>query len=1124
MERRFWLTDWSVRNRTTVYVLAVLVLSMGLYTYVQLPKELFPDVVVPTVLVSTIYPGTSPLDMENLVTRPIEKQLKAVTGVTKVRSYSAQDVSTITVEFETTVDPAVAKQRVKDALDRARTELPNDLPEDPRVLEIDFSEFPIMQLSIAGNVPLEQLKRYAEELRDRIEALPEVRRVDLIGLPEREVRVDVDPYRLWALNLSLSDVEQAIQRENINISAGEFTAGGLRLALRVASEFRSLQEIADILVRGGQGNTVRLGDIASISEEFKEQQSFARLNRKPVVTLSVVKKAGENLLGTADKIYRLAEEFRGKAPQLELVITNDQSVQSRTTLADLNNSIILGFLFVVLVLMFFMGVRNALFVGLATPLSAFLAMLLLPGLGYSLNIVVTFAFLLALGIIVDDAIVVVENIYRLHVRQGVPILQAVQQGAGEVFAPVLAGTLTTLAPFVPLLFWPGVVGEFLVYLPVVMIATLSASFLVAYVFNPVFALDYMPRPPKVRPLRALVRRTGLILLGAAVVYGVGVAFGSDLLRAIAVLAGLLVLLWMLNQVLFTPKLIEPFQRRFWPAVLQRYRALLSRLLMGRRPRWVLAGMGALLLLTVGLLALLPPKVVFFPNPEPNFVYVYVRLPEGTDAAVTDSLMRVVEERVYGVLGPQNPLVTSVSVNVGVAAGEPTRPSFGVTPHKGRLTVAFVEYARRGGISTWSYFEAIRQAVADIPGAEVLVDKDLAGPPTGKAVNIEIAGDDLDTLQALAERVRSLLVDSLRIAGIERLVSDLRQSKPELLVGLDRRKAAREGLNSAQVGRALRAALYGVEASKFRAGEDDYPIQVRIAPPYRQRLEELLNVPITYFDMATGQFRIVPVSAVASVNYATTYSTINRINQQRVVTLSSNVLPGYSAPAINERIRAALQKLQLPPGYSVRLTGEREEQQKAFGFLQVAFLVAVALIALILVTELNSVVLPLLVLVTVLFSTIGVLWGFSLSRLPLSVALTGVGVVGLAGVVVRNGVVLVDFIRLLRQRGMGLRRAVIEGGATRLTPVVLTAASTILALAPLAVGLNIDFYGLLARFEPNLHFGGDSAAFWQPLAWAIIFGLVFATFLTLVVLPTLYYVVAAAQLRRQWRSRGVNSQP
>jgi multidrug efflux pump len=313
-----------------------------------------------------------------------------------------------------------------------------------------------------------------------------------------------------------------------------------------------------------------------------------------------------------------------------------------------------------------------------------------------------------------------------------------------------------------------------------------------------------------------------------VVYGVGVAFGSDLLRAIAVLAGLLVLLWMLNQVLFTPKLIEPFQRRFWPALLQRYRALLSRLLMGRRPRWVLAGMGALLLLTVGLLALLPPKVVFFPNPEPNFVYVYVTLPEGTDAAVTDSLMRVVEERVYGVLGPQNPLVTSVSVNVGVAAGEPTRPSFGVTPHKGRLTVAFVEYARRGGISTWSYFEAIRQAVADIPGAEVLVDKDRAGPPTGKAVNIEIAGDDLDTLQALAERVRSLLVDSLRIAGIERLVSDLRQSKPELLVGLDRRKAAREGLNSAQVGRALRAALYGVEASKFRAGEDDYPIQVRIA--------------------------------------------------------------------------------------------------------------------------------------------------------------------------------------------------------------------------------------------------------------------------------------------------------
>ncbi len=1120
-QREFFLTNWAVRNRVTVYVLAVSTMVLGVYTYVRLPKELLPDVVVPTMLVTTIYPGTSPADVEKLVTKPIEKQLKAVAGVTKVRSYSAQDVSTIVVEFETTVDPAVAKQRVQDAVDRAKAELPTDLAEDPRVLEIDFSEFPIMQVSIAGDIPLAQLKRYAEDMRDRIEALPQIRRVDIVGLPEREVRVEVDPYRLWALGLSLSDVEQAIRRENLNVSAGELSAGGLRLNVRVAAELQTVESIADILVRGGQGNTVRLGDIATVTEEFKEQQSYARLNRRSVVTLSVVKKAGENLLEAAEQIYRIVEDFRRRlAPHsVQIILTNDQSERSRVTLADLNNAIVLGFLFVVLALMFFMGVRNALFVGLATPLSAFLAMLVLPALGVSsFNIVVTFAFLLALGIIVDDAIVVVENIYRLHRREGLDILQAVKRGAGEVFAPVLAGTLTTLAPFVPLLFWPGVVGKFLFYLPVVLITTLSASFLVAYVFNPVFAFDFMPQAPPSLTRRQLLGRLGVGVGAAVGVYALGLWGKNPVLRGIATLVGVVALLWFFNRVFFTPVVVTAFQQRFWPGVLATYRRFQNWLLWGRRPVLLVAGVVLLAVLTMALFGLMRPKVTFFTNPEPNFVYVYVTLPVGTDAAVTDSIMRVLEDRVYAVLGENNPLVSSVSVNVGVAAGDPFRPSFGVTPHQGRLTIAFVGQEERRGITTWGYLEAIRRAVADIPGAEVVVDKDRAGPPTGKPINIEIAGDDLDTLVALAERVRSLIVDSLRIAGIEQLVSDVQQSKPELRILVNREKAVREGLSSGQVGAALRAALYGVEASKFRAGEDEYPINVRLMAPYRQRLEDLLNVPLAFRDMSTGQFRYVPVSAVSTATYATTYGTINRINQQRVVTLSSNVLPGYSAPLINARIRQALHKLSLPAGYSIRLTGEQEEQRKTLGFLQTAFLVTVALIAVILVTEFNSVSRPLLVLTTVLFSTVGVFLGFLLSGLTLSIALTGLGIVSLAGVVVRNGVVLVDYIEQLRAEGLSLRRAVIRGGATRVTPVVLTAAATILGLVPLAVGLNIDIGRLLSDFNPRLYFGGFSAAFWEPLAWAIIFGLIFATFLTLVVLPVLYYLVARWQLQRRWRQR------
>ncbi|GBD07066.1 Multidrug resistance protein MdtC [bacterium HR21] len=1121
LQREFFLSNWAIRNRVTVYVLAVCTFVLGIYTYVRLPKELLPDVVIPTILVTTVYPGTSPADVENLVTRPIEKQLKAVAGVTKVRSYSAQDVSTIVVEFETDVDPALAKQRVQDAVDRAKAELPTDLPEDPRVLEIEFSEFPIMQVSIAGDIPLVQLKRYAEEMRDRIESLPQIRRVDLVGVPEREVRVEVDPYRLWALGLSLSDVEQAIRRENLNLSAGELSAGGLRLNVRLTAEFRRVEELANILVRGGQGNTVRLGDIATVVEEFKEQQSYARLNRRSVITLSVVKKAGENLLEAAEQIYRIVEEFRTRVvpPSVQLVVTNDQSERSRTTLADLNNAIILGFLFVVLALMFFMGVRNALFVGLATPLSAFLAMLVLPGLGvHSFNIVVTFALLLALGIIVDDAIVVVENIYRLYRRERLGIVQAVKQGAGEVFAPVLAGTLTTLAPFVPLLFWPGVVGQFLFYLPVVMISTLAASFLVAYVFNPVFAHDFMPRVSMPLTRRQLLLRLGGFLLAAAVGYGLGFWSGSRILVGMATVTWVVGLLWFVNRVFFTPYVIEPFQQRLWPRVLAAYQRLQNWILRGRRPVYLVAAVIVLAVVTFLLFGIVRPKVTFFTNPEPNFVYVSVTLPIGTDAAVTDSIMRVIEERVYGVLGETNPLVSSVSVNVGIAAGDPFRPSFGVTPHQGRLTVAFVGQEQRRGMSTWGYLEAIRRAVADIRGAEVVVDKDHAGPPTGKPINIEIAGDDLDTLAALAERVRSLIVDSLRIAGIEQLVSDLQQGKPELQVVLNREKAVREGLNTAQIGGALRAALYGVEASKFRAGDEEYPINVRLMAPYRQRLEDVLNVPIAFRDLSTGQFRVVPASAVSTATYATTYGSITRINQQRVVTLSSNVLPGYSAPLINAQIRAALQRLSLPAGYSIRLTGEQEEQRKTLGFLQTAFLVTVALIAIILVTEFNSVTKPLLVLTTVVFSTVGVFLGFLLSGLTLSIALTGLGIVSLAGVVVRNGVVLVDYIEQRRAEGLSLRQAVIRGGATRVTPVLLTAAATILGLLPLAVGLNMDFGSLLTRLDPKLYFGGFSAAFWEPLAWAIIFGLIFATFLTLVVLPVLYYLAARRQLRRQWRQR------
>ncbi|MDW7996602.1 MAG: efflux RND transporter permease subunit, partial [Bacteroidota bacterium] len=475
-------------------------------------------------------------------------------------------------------------------------------------------------------------------------------------------------------------------------------------------------------------------------------------------------------------------------------------------------------------------------------------------LGYTFNIVVTFAFLLALGIIVDDAIVVIENTYRLYRRERLDIVSAVKQGAGEVFAPVLAGTLTTLAPFVPLLFWPGVVGEFIMYLPVVLIAALSASFLVAYIFNPVFALDFMSRQPQPLTWRELFLRTAALSGVAVLGYVLGAWSRLPILTGLATVTWVIALLWLFNRTIFTPHIIVPFQQRLWPAVLSLYRRVGTQVLRGQRAVALVVGVVLLFGLTLVVTALVRPKVQVFTNPEPNFVYVYVTLPVGTDAATTDSVVRIVEERVYRVLGEQNPLVTSISVNVGVAAGDPFRPSFGVTPHKGRLTIAFVDQEQRKGSSTWDYFELVRQAVADIPGAQVVVDKDQAGPPTGRPVNIEIAGTDLDTLMALADRIRALIVDSLKVAGLEGITSDLQQTKPEVLLTVDRAKAAREGLNTGQIGGALRTALYGVEASKFRTADEEYPIQVRLMSPYRQRLEDLLNVPVAFLCMSTGQFQ------------------------------------------------------------------------------------------------------------------------------------------------------------------------------------------------------------------------------------------------------------------------------
>ncbi|MBU3698590.1 MAG: efflux RND transporter permease subunit [Candidatus Kapabacteria bacterium] len=1109
--KSFPITAWAVENRTTIYVLMVIVSVLGILTYIRLPKEQFPDIVVPTVLVSTINAGTSPTDIENLITRPIEKQMKSVADVKKVTSNSIQDASIVVVEFTTDIDPVVAKQRVKDAVDRARSELPTQLTKEPQVAEIDFSEFPIMNINISGTVGLEALKKYADELKDKLESLPQIRRTDVIGALEKEIRVDVDPYRLQALGLSFDDVSRAIQLENVNISGGDLLNAGVRRNLKVSGEFASVDQINNVIVRSFRGVTAYVRDVATVRETTKEQQSFARLDGKEVITLAVLKKAGENLIAASDQIQQIVKEYsETKLPStVSITITNDQSTATRINLADLINTIIIGFLLVTIVLMFFMGVQNALFVGLATPLSSFMAFLVMPGLDFTFNIVVTFAFLLALGIVVDDAIVVIENTHRLHTKDDLDVKTATKYAAAEVFAPVVAGTLTTLAPFFPLLFWPGLVGEFMVYLPAVLIITLTASLIVAYIMNPVFAVDFMDRKPVVMTRRRLMITGGAVGLLSAV----GIVTGQLWIMSLSLFC---LMFWFFNRRYLTPKLILRFQDRTLPSIMALYRSTLRWSLRGRRPVLIIAAMVVMLMATFALMFVAGPQVTFFPSGEPNNAFVYIQLPIGTDAVETDNVVRLVEQRIQKELGPSNPLVKSVISNVGLGAGDPNNPDRTVTPHKGKVTVAFVEYQKRNGDSTGQYLARFRKALADIPGVEIVVDKEANGPPTGKPVNIEIAGDDFETLTALAEQVRVFLADTVRIAGVERLRSDLVRNKPELAVVIDREKANAEGINTVQVGMLLRSSMYGAEATKFRAGEEEYPVQVRSIETVRTDAEALMNQPVSFMDMSSGRWRQVPVSSIASLEYTSTYAGINRKNQRRVVTLSSNLLEGYNENEVNANIRQSLAGFTVPEGYSIKLTGAQEEQQESASFLGFAFLVAALLIFLIMVTQFNSIAKPLLVMVTVLFSLIGVLLGFIIFQMTFSVAITGVGIVALGGIVVRNGIVLLDFTDVLLAQGWTLRRAVVEGGAIRFNPVILTALSTILGLVPLAIGLNLDFWELLNLRNPHFHIGSDSVAFWGPLAWSIVFGLGFSTFLTLVIVPCMYYVMARRRIFRMHR--------
>ena len=1112
LNKEFFATSWAIDNKLSVYVLVFIISVFGVINYNTIPKEQIPEIVIPMINVNTIYPGTSPVDMENLVTRPLEKNLKSISGVKKITSRSVQDFSAIIVEFNTGIEIKDAKQKVKDAVDKTKKDLPTD-PSfiEPSVMEIDLSEIPIQYINLSGDIPLDRLKKYADEIQDRIEGLKEITRVEIGGALSREIQIEIDMYKMKAASLTFRDVEQAVSLNNMTVSGGNIDLQGMSRSIRVIGEVTNIEQIRDVVINTSSGAQVKLKDIAIIRDGFKQPENFARYNGKNVVTLNVIKKSGQNLIDAADQIDEIIKDMqKSKLPSnLIIQVTGDQSRLTRNTVKELNNTIIIGFILVTIVLMFFMGLVNAIFVGFSVPLSMAIAYIFLPWIGFTMNMLVMFAFIFALGIVVDDAIVVIENTHRIHKNTKKDIAHSAKLAAGEVFVPILSGTLTTLAPFFPLAFWPGVVGNFMVFIPVTLIITLFASLIVAYIFNPVFAVDFMKHDDEDRPvpLPKLYKIAAIITASSLPFYLLKLTGVANFLVFIA-------LSFLLHN-LFGYKVLRRFQSNAIPAMMRKYENLLKWVLSGKRPAFMLWGMIGLFIFTMVLNNIVKPKVVFFPDNEPNTINAFIKMPVGTGIDVTDSVSRIAESRIMNVIGENNPIVESVVTNVAFLASDNSFDNSTKSSNLAKIAINFVEYKDRNGQSTGAYMNQMRDALKDIPGAEIVVDKTKMGPPTGKPINIEISGNDLMKLSETSARFKRF-VDSLQIGGIEELKTDFASTKPEIIIRLDRERANFEGISAAVVGDAIRTGQLGKEISKYREGEDQYPIMLRFEENQRKDIEQLLNLTITYRDMNSGILRQIPLSVVAHIDYVNSYGQINRLNLKRVITISSNLLDGYNANLINDQLRKAIPQFSKSSEIDIRITGEQEDQMESMVFLSKAMILALFLIMFILITQFNSMSKALIIISEVVFSLIGVLLGYMIFGMTISIIMTGMGIVALAGIVVRNGILLVEFTDVLKESGLKTRQAIIEAGKTRITPVVLTATATILGLIPLAIGMNINFATLLTSFDPQLHFGGDNVMFFGPLSWTIIFGLSFATFLTLVLIPVMYLVIYKRNIVRQRR--------
>ena len=1149
LDKEFGLSAWAIHNKTTIYVVILIILIAGYSAYNDMPRESFPEVKETKIYVSSVYPGNTAEDVEKLITDPLEEKLKTVSNVVEITSTSQEDYSMVIVEFDENISVDDAKQKVKDEIDSetAGEDWPtfNGAKVEPNVFELNLSEeMPILNINISGDYPVEQLKKYGEYLEDEIEGLQEIKQVDIRGAQELEVEIAVDIYKMMAAQVSFDDVINAVNNGNITMSAGNLVSSGQRRNIRIIGEIENPSDLNDFVVKTENNNPIYLKDIAAVSFKEKEKTTYARNFGEVVVMLDVKKRAGKNMVAAAEKIQEIVDNARINVfpGDLQISITNDQSSKTIGQVDDLVNNIVFGIILVVTVLMFFLGFRNALFVGFAIPMSMLLSLMILDALGYTMNTMILFGLIMGLGMLVDNGIVVVENVYRLMDEEGMDRLEAAKKGISEIAFPIIISTATTIAAFIPLGMWPGMMGEFMIYFPITLSVVLGSSLFVAIFFNSVMVSQFMSVEDKDMSLKNIISITGMLSLFGLLI----IILGGPYRLLGSVMLTTAIMLWVYR--LYLRKMAKYFQSNILSKSEKFYENSLKKALSGWRPYGITIATILLLMIAFGgfgaSVATQRTKVEFFPDNTPNQIVVYIEYPEGTDIEKTNLITEKIENRVYSFLNADeylekdyNFMVESAVAQVGEGAGNPQTDagSAAEMPHKGKITASMREFKFRRGMDSEALRQKIQEALVGIyPGVAISVEKEAIGPPAGYPINIEIEGDDYAELIHTAEKMKDFL-NLQNIEGIDELKIDVNRSKPSMYVNVDRMKAGELGVSAGQVGQQLRNSIFGAKAGIYKEDGEDYDIYVRFNEQDKYNKSAIFNQNITFRDPATGKIKEIPVSAVTSQKNNSGFSAIKHKDSRRVVTLYSALSPGFTdAGAIVSRIQSEMEGFsELPKGVKIDFTGQIEEQNKQMAFLMGAFFSGLGLIFLILIFQFNSVSKPAIIMLAIFLSLIGVFSGLIITGKSFVIMMTMMGIISLAGIVVNNGVVLLDYAQLLIDRKKAelgldeddyldtenLFNSIVRAGKARLRPVLLTAITTILGLIPLAIGFNINFYTLFTELDPQIYFGGDNVVFWGPLAWTVIYGLFVATFLTLVVVPILFYLVTKFKmwLRQKMRS-------